>query len=321
MNFPLVVKEEDYTRSGVRTKLGLSYEAVLKLAKQGRIRPKNQTNFHYRERKPDPVDTQSLAEVISEKYKRPVSEILQTEQALQQREYCNQAERVTTLYGAYLGCRWFEYFRRKAQREPQRTIKLWQKPTKSELEQWLNTTKNTIKKLCQKGFIIPETVFIPHSKNNYVNIEALAQLLYLIHGIDTKIEKKNQLLEDLVESYTSQRLVPCLEGKRIKPQQEYTLQETAKILNTYPSQILYAKILPEQILGVDIAIHYLKKTWKRTFTTNEVAELFGMKEINFEELGIRTTPKGTCSRTNYIFPIYDLIASKSRKKILKSPFW
>jgi len=340
---PVVIEEEAHYKQGIEAKLRASVMIIThKLARLGLIRPRNNEDFTYKQPDKIPISTLSLAQTVSWMHQTPIEEILISEQALQEQiSGKNPAERVKILFHAYIGCHWFEHFRKKQQRlaetlDPPK-VRLWQRISMEDLADWFlspNRQGTSLRMLYEKGFITPRNNgrFRTKSMYNIVDPVGLAQLIALLY--DTTLdnilvkEEKNEYWDELATQFIERRLFPCMKDKGINPNTKYSLTEASKLIgkdcydlgravdNSTIPKIVVGVI--KKISGIDLALYALKRTDKKAFTHEDMAHLFGVEEIDTLRLGIQRSRKGTYSRINYIYPVYDSVAGIARERVIAS---
>lgn len=340
---PLVVSEEIYYRQGLEAKLRLSYPSIRKLSKIGLIRPEKSEQFQYNEQFKEPVSNLSLAQTISWMFKKPIESILVSEDKFVDESFLNKKpyERVDILFNAYLGCRWFELFRRRQLKIAENVkipkIKFNQKISKKQLEDLLLITdfkpSGTITRLCEKGFIVPYNGngFKSKSMYNFIDNKALAKLISLIHEIDLDeifVKDKDEIINELAESLAYRKLLNYMSDKGINKHKEYSISEASSITCIRYTILYYAvqrgaikntefKRKDTKIKGIDLAIYVLKNTNKLVFKKEDICDMFGVKNLNIKDLDMHVSKRDTYSRHHYVFPIYDMIAEKARNEICR----
>ncbi len=342
---PLVVEEEHYTRQSVMKKLGpdrdygVNRNLVIALIREGLIKS---GNFHKLENHSQPVSNLSLARTISRAFNKPLEEILFSEEYFSSEEFQkkNPRERVRALFNAYTGAKWFEIFKGRFNSGNNLKIFASQNIRLNDLHELLNTApyepgdkRRNLVRLVDKGFIIPTPTnrkFKPFSSRNFVHPEGLTELISRLSGLKTReiIVRTDSYFDGLVESYLQNRLLPYLLDRSINPEQRYSPQQAAQFLGIQThvlTERLKKKVLKDinskskktHLRGVDIAIYALKETNRQIFLESEIANLFGLSAINPEQLGFHASANQTYSRHHYVFPLYDRVAKKAKRTLIK----
>lgn len=340
----VVYEETSYYRESITKKIKIGLPLVTRLSKFGFIRPLEGDDFSYTTCRSEPVDPLSIAQTFSWALNIPIEQILIHEDNKTKRMLRQKAnkERMDILFNAYKGCRWFEDFLRR--HKPKENNKIpaveeWQRISRADLEQFFissNNTNGTIRKLCEKGFLIPAEgshgIYRSKSLNNIVDNENLAEFISRVFGVDKKevfTKHKNQFneLEPIVASYLSNRLIPYLNRKRIAPKNAYAIKEAANVTGQKYHRIYWAvktgalhasrknENSETSIKGVDLAIYILKETQRKRFTEKSIAWLFGLDLLNPITYEMKVTKNRTYSRHHYVFPFYDEIAGRAKRRL------
>ncbi len=343
---PLVVQEERYYRDGIEVKLGFAYNTTNSFCSYGLLRP-----AEYLSELPQrwPVSTASLAELISWAFRVPIERILLPEGYFKQDEFLqkNPATRIAILYNAYLGAGWFEHFRRHCRRVWKKgslTIVKGKKMNLSEISELLeyhstNGNERGVRaRLIRHGFLIPEGKknFISKSVYNYVDMGSFVKLLSLVlevpgHALVTAA-KPNSYREELADSFIANKLIPFLVEYNINVRRAYSLADAASLLYI-PRVRLYEAALNgtiknitfnswmTKIKGIDLAIYGIRRKSMLQnhcrFSGEGLADLLGIKYVDPEKLEIRPSPEGRYAKTKYVFPLYNQMAARARKKVFE----
>lgn len=344
-----VICGESYNLAGVQKILGVSSKVTNKLCSLGLLRPK-ENNFSLFGKgymvKRKFVSPLSLAQVISFASERPIEEILIDKDFFQKRKFLEQdpKERIKQIFQAFEGVSWFENLKLRVKRNlaDQREAIFLRKNDRIrylDLQDILGIFHSgwqgeagALKKIKDLGLIIFQNGYKPKGPKNFVDTEALAQLISLfsnrhINEILLPVDKTEGYL---TECFYQRRLIPSLNLFRLDPRRLYTISEGAKLLGL-KRQTLYnavkkatvknAQYLKDKrqwlILGIDLMIYKLRQTQKRSFSQKDIADLFGITVNKVKELRLKVSTKGTFSRHHYVFPLYDRLAEKVRNKALE----
>jgi len=339
---PIVVLEEKYTRQSVMHKLGPGrcYNAnrnlVIAILETRLLRTPSGKEPGDR----DPIDNLSLAQVISFAYQIPIKQVLVSKSYLSSQKFksLNPVERVRYLFNAYKGTSWFERFIRKYKRRrilqrfnPWHNISLRDLPEilcTSDYEP--NSPEGNLTKLVNSGLIIPRERFKRFSPINFVDITALIELASLITGkTREQLTVKDTYLESIVESYINNKLLPYLERFSLKPDQKISLR-TAGRLTGLDTEDLVKRLrikLPKKrrryyskdikIYALDLAAYELKNSSLQSFSSQDIADLFGMRQMDLGRCWLYANEHGTYARHQRVFPFYEQIVAIARKKLLE----
>ncbi len=339
----IVVLEEKYTRQSVMYKLGpercynSNRNLVIALLEYGLLRTDSGEKPSHQG---DAINNLSLAQVISFAYKVPLETILMPKSYFLSEEFLskNTKERVRILFNAYKGTSWFERFRKKyKRRKSSQRFNSWHDISLRDLPEILCTSDyephnpgGNLTKLLKSGLLIPKNKFKRSSLRNFVDIEALIELVSLTTGKSiSELTIKDYYIDRVVESYMDNRLLPYLKKNSLKPDQRISLK-AARLLTGIGTDELVKRLrikLPTNrrrfysqdidIYAFDLAAYELKNSYLQSFGEQDVAFLFGMKKMDLERCGLRPNKNGRYARHQRVFPFYDKVAAIARKKILK----
>jgi hypothetical protein len=347
---PLVVQEETYKRSTISRKLltdkTRSHWPVNRLAHYGVVRPQKGRDFRYGEFVGEPINTLSLAQLISWIFNEPIENIWLPKSTFEEEDFKKKdvTEQIIILFNAYRGSYYLNHLennmashvkKTKMKKEDFPIVREWQGISLRGLLKYFPVcTKSTINPLFERGLFIPLREEFKHGStlNGMINNIALAQLIALIY--DTEIDnilirtKDDEYLKKLTSTYLTKRLLPFLENNNIDPIADYTVGDAArKIGKGYT--VLYRSICtgvvphteidPDgtRVKGVDLAIYKLKRSEKKSYNERDVCNLFGKRNLDFSHLGMVVTSEGKISRIWSLFPIYRLISDSARKTLLE----
>lgn len=349
---PVVIEEEEYTRSGVAVKLKTCQQSIVnEFSHFGLIRPQNSEDFSYKfKHTPEKVSPISIAQVFSWALQSKMQNILVSEQSLKNRSHTikTPAERVKELYNVYEGVGWFERFKKKQAQIAKTTdapeIREWRRITRGSLADFFildaHSERYTLKKLCYAGLVIPVNgrPFQNHSAANLIEPEGFAQLVALLYGKDIKDvlvrREKDEDFAQLSSSFLDRKLIPYLKSSGIDPLSDYQLNEASKIIGVSPGTIRAAirngtlnhtemkEKGKTEIRGIDLAIYCLKDSTKQVFGKEDVCNLLGIEPHQFSVLGFHnSTERNTFSRIHYVLPVYNEVAETARSKLLGEIRW
>ena len=324
---PLVVEDEIYSVHSIQNKLGLTTNEILrKLISSELLR------YDQRISSISPINTLSLAQIISLGYQKPIEEILLSEEYLQSNEFkssMSSTQRVRTICNAYEGTRWFENLRKHVHKVSEKplTIYSWQRISRHGLMDLFligDGNGTSLRRLTSKGIIISkkQSGFKKSSMDNLIDNLALAELIANLYRVDRKETYSEDMsyINYLAENFLNNRFSPYIKKRGIKPRKKYTVREASEItgrstgslrLGATRKRIHHIGKRDIQTLGLDIAIYALKGTQKPKFTLKEFAELFGVDNLDKRKLLINQSPNRTYSRGHYVFPIYDLVTIRA----------
>lgn len=345
---PLVVQEETYYRSTLNRKLltdqTRTHWPVNRLAHYGILRPQTGRDFRYENLVGEPLNTLSLAQLISWIFNEPIESIWLPRSTFEEKDFRskNVTEQIKILFNAYRGSHYLNHLENKMAphvkktkegKEALPTVKEWHTISLRRLTEYFPVWTSTINPLFERSLFIPLHEEFKHgsSLNGMINNIALAQLIALIY--DTEIDnilirtKDDEYLKKLESTYLTKRLLPFLESNNIDPIAEYTVGDAGRKIgrrylgfySTIRAGVVgHTEIDPDgtRVTGVDLAIYVLKRTDKKSYNERDVSNLFGKRNLDFSHLGMVVTPEGTISRIWGLFPIYRLISDSARKTLL-----
>lgn len=344
---PLVIENEKYTRSSAMKKIGkkgrfsanrnllivLNEYRILRSMKKGVFKEPKEL-----------VDTLSLAQTISWKYKIPIQEIHLTQEYLSSRDFKRKspAERVKILFNGYTGIKWFETFKRryKDYGEDVDSVYDWQNIRLRDLSEILGTSEyepkslnHNLVRLVNIGIVFPKKgkKFRPNNSRNFVHNEGFAQLIACLTDRDFEdvYVRDDPYFTRLVDRFIVNRVFPFLDHYQIDYNEELTTDEASEILGIKRDSVTgkieknvlknterngrYRKINP-----IDLAILALKRTDKLSFTADEMSKLFGFNRLQPARLGLRKNDNNRYSRHHHVFPLYDVVAEEARKLLVSN---
>ncbi|MDD5340957.1 MAG: hypothetical protein PHC97_00805 [Patescibacteria group bacterium] len=340
INLPCIIEGERYFRSGIEKRLVLHYSTVRKLCESGLLRSltKSKSNGFLPLAK-KPISPLSIAQTLSWLLGVPIEEILKNRFVFKSGKFASLTakERVKILFQAYRGCEWFEKFLTRQEKHleflKKKKLMVERPITRSHIEDWftLGFDYRICQNLIKNGLIIPEGRFKNKSMHNYIDLEAFAQLLSLITGVEYEeifCQGYSSALKAMADKFVVSRLRPFMLEMKIKPSKLFTIAEAGKLLGISYQTLFSAlkrgfiKNFPEgqntaKILGVDLAIYGIKHKWGNIliFRQADVLNIFGVQgNVNLRKLGVLSSPEGTYSKHHYVFPLYDKVAEVAREK-------
>jgi len=347
MKVPLVIPEEHYSRRSIMNKLGpernlsANRNLVIALMNYGliRARNRNKTIAHSK-----PVDSLSLQQTISGFFGVPIEETKVSQEYLQSKEFRNRGfyARIPIQCNAYAGTRWFETFKSKIRKRaneikiyPSQKIRLKDLNAVLKLGRYRpNEPGNHIVRLVNEEMIVPEEKrFKRKGTTNYVDVKRLSKLLSIVTGKHPHYFRHpdDSYFDKLVESYIQNKLLPYLVDKDLSAEKRYSVREAAKLIGVKPD-IFRMKVKNKviknttydasrtSVLGIDIATHVLKRTREKRFNRESLGNLFDVRDLDLDKLGIYPNPNRVIDRHSYAFPLYDRIATQARETVLKNPY-
>ncbi len=341
LSCPLVIRGEDYYGRGVQRKLGMSAYCIRQLEQarllvhEGIHRPLEGERI--------PYQTNTLASVISMQWEKPCEEIIIGSKGISppQLEKKKPEERLETLYNAYTGVSWFDYFtkqqhhiaeqRRRNKQAPPR-VREWHLIPHETLTDWLVCDHPLAERILKAGFVQPAKNQPTHSwpPQNYLDTYQLGALLAKVHNTTlehTFLPKKNdEFYQGLTRDYLPARIERYLQEHSLNPLERYTLAEAAQhtgkkkerirdntTRGTLPSCLINKT---RKVSGSDLARWALKRTDTFYLKPGDVADMFGIKPSLLSELGLPITCTGKLGTQRSILPLFNMLAQEAQTRVV-----
>lgn len=328
---PLIVEEETYYKHGLGVKLGYEDErgAINHLIQYGLIR------FDETDGIKKPLNTLSIAQVVSWIYQTQIQKILTSENEFNSPKFksIKPENQIKILFNAYTGSHWFERFRKKftkrAQTQDPRIVKEWDNISRIDfIRNYLTSNPRflePIKTLSEKGLLIPKNgKFIPSSRKNQLNTRGLGQLISLLYDkpLNEVFEPgNNPAARNLATRFLQIKVPQEIEKLDLVADKEYSLSKSAKLTqipydslhNAVTNGLIPSGISPTEyyvIKGTDLAIYSISRQIKPGMKHSDLAELFGLETINLEDFGILVHE--SISRDHHVYPLFDTVVSIAR---------
>ncbi len=339
---PYVTGDGIYSKRGLRKKLKATNHVIEELVNQGALRQDSEKSNATRK-----IYTPlSITQTISSISKRAIEEILLKDPKYNKETYgWDEHHHVKVLWSAYLGDKWFEWFKDAQRRKiMQEVLKLpviheWQAMPRIALERILQISQKTFQELNNRGLIMAKNSerFKSKSSKNLIHTKALAQFFALLEN--TRLankyvpKEKDSRYQDIAAGINNQRLLPYLRKYNLNPRKEYSVKELnektglgesairswAFLMHAFPftRENYSGKRKRILIRGIDFALYALRKTEKeKQMSASDIARLFAIKESQVKFLCLPPAKNSLYGSQQYVFPLYNTFCSDIRKKYL-----
>jgi hypothetical protein len=340
---PIVVAEEKYTRQSVIQKIGEGKGYHLSLKFVSELLEYQLLRLH--PRKPGQrvvaLDNLSFAQVISFVYQVPIETVLIPESYFSSEEFKSKGykERLKVLFNAFTGTSWFERFKLKFKRRKiNQKYTPWHNISLDDLPDLLctspyepNDSKGNLTKLVNAGFIVPRTKFIKNSQKNFVDNDALIELASLVTGRShEELTNEDDYIEYIAREFIQKRLIPYSKEVGIDLRKTVSLSTARKrtgFISKYLCKLFgitprtknffYSRHV--RFPSINLLLYELKNTKRHSLSRDEIAELFGVNDIDCERCGLYIGRKGNYSTLQRVFPFYDKVTEVVKDILTREP--
>ncbi|MFH2028132.1 MAG: hypothetical protein ABIJ08_03270 [Nanoarchaeota archaeon] len=230
---PIIIIDETYFLFGINGRLkGSKYQAK-RLFDLGLLRKKEEGE----KGSMIPLDTLSLAQIVSFCYKQPIERILKTSQEV--KEIASKLpirRRLDYLFSAYYGISWFESFKNKfmelVEKQGINQVPEHRDIILRRVGDYLFTPyKNGyVKQLEIAGFLGLKRELPNKRGASLVDNESLAYLICKLTGLEPEVVYKKEISDlEAASLFLNQHIIPFMQTRKIEPNTEYNLLDAAAL--------------------------------------------------------------------------------------------